>query len=62
MVKKIAGNRQEPLKEKKGNPSEVAATGSAQELNGLLRGRRKNPVSIEEMNAAIVRGALKGNV
>jgi hypothetical protein len=62
MVKKIAGNRPEPLTKKKGKSSEIAATGSVQELNGLLRGRRKKPVSIKEMHAAVVRGALKGNV
>ncbi|HXM69309.1 MAG TPA: hypothetical protein VN911_21465 [Candidatus Acidoferrum sp.] len=59
---KTAGNNRKSLKKGKEVRSIVAATGSVRELNGLLRGRRRKPISIEEMNAAIVRGALKGNV
>jgi looped-hinge helix DNA binding domain, AbrB family len=35
----------------------VPATRSVKELNGLFRGKRSKPVSIEEMNAAIARRA-----
>jgi len=61
MLKKTAGNRREVRKKRKGESSDVAATGSVRELNGLFRGRRRRPVSIEEMNAAIARGAQRGN-
>lgn len=33
----------------------VAATRSIKELKGIFRGRRKKPVSIEEMNRAVAR-------
>ncbi len=33
----------------------VAATRSIKELKGIFRGRRKKPVSIQEMNRAIAR-------
>jgi hypothetical protein len=62
MLKKIAGNRREFLKRKKGESCVVTATGSVQELNGLFRGRRSKPVSIEEMDAAIAKGASRGAI
>ena len=37
----------------------VAATRSVKELKGMFRGRRRKPVSIEEMNAAIAEGASR---
>jgi len=49
------------VKNDKGEFAIVAGTCSVRELNGFFRGRRKKPVSIEEMNAAIARGAQKGN-
>jgi len=39
----------------------VARTGSVRDLNRFLQKRRRKLVSIEEVNAAIVRGALKRN-
>jgi AbrB family looped-hinge helix DNA binding protein len=33
----------------------VAATRSIKELKGIFRGRRKKPVSVEEMNRAVAR-------
>jgi hypothetical protein len=50
------------LNKKKETRSVVAATGSLRELKGILYRKGRKPVSVEEMNAAIVRGALKGNV
>jgi len=35
------------------------ATGSVRDLNGLFRGRVKRPISIEEMNRAIAKGAAR---
>lgn len=37
----------------------VAATRSVKELKGIFRGRRKKPVSIEQMNQAIARHLSK---
>lgn len=37
----------------------VPITGSVQELKGLFKGKRKKPVTIEEMDAAIARGVSK---
>ena len=37
----------------------LPATGSVRELRGLLRDRPKKPVSIEDMNRAIAKGALR---
>lgn len=48
-----AGDRIEFVEVKKGEFAIVAATRSVQELNGLFRGRRSKPVSIEEMNTAV---------
>jgi antitoxin PrlF len=52
-----SGDRIEFVEVEKGQFAIVAATRSVRELNGKYRGRRNNPVSIEEMNAAIARRA-----
>ena len=39
----------------------AARTGSVRDLNGFLQKRRRKLVTIEEVNAAIVRGAFKRN-
>jgi len=54
-----AGDRVIYVEAEKGRFSIVAATGSVRELDGLLRGRVKKPVSIEEMNRAIAKGAAR---
>ena len=54
-----AGDRIEFVETERGQFSIVAATRSVRELDGLFRGRRKDPVTIEEMNAAIAKGASK---
>jgi hypothetical protein len=59
MAKKAARNRSELLKEKKEAPSDVAATDSVRELNGILYRKGRKPVSIEEMDAAIAKGASR---
>jgi hypothetical protein len=43
----------------KGHFEIMAATRSLKELNGLFKGRRKKPVTIEEMDEAIARGASR---
>lgn len=53
-------NRIESTKDEFGELATVAGTHSVRELNGLFRNRRSKPVSIEEMDAAIARGAQKG--
>ena len=37
----------------------VPATGSIRDLKGLFRGRRAKPVSLEEMDRAIAKGASR---
>jgi antitoxin PrlF len=54
-----AGDRIEFVEVKKGQFAIVAATRSVRELNGLFKGRRSKPVSIEEMNAAIAKRASR---
>ncbi len=54
-----AGDRIEFVEVGKGEFNIVAATHSVKELKGLFRGRRRKPVSIEEMNAAIAEGAAR---
>ena len=51
--------RVELLKKKKGESCIVAATGSVRELNGMLYRKGRKPVSIEEMDAAIAKGASR---
>lgn len=52
-----AGDRVEFVEVGKGEFNIVAATRSVKELKGMLRVRRRKPVSIEEMNRAIARRA-----
>jgi antitoxin PrlF len=54
-----AGDRIEFVELEKGHFEIMAATRSLKELNGLFKGRRKKPVTIEEMDEAIVRGASR---
>ncbi len=54
-----AGDRLEFVELGKGQFAIVPATRSVRELNGLFRGRRSKPVSIEEMNQAIIRRASR---
>jgi antitoxin PrlF len=56
-LKLKAGDRVEFVERQKGDFSIVAATHSVQELKGLYYDKRRKPVSIEEMNAAIARRA-----
>ncbi len=53
------GDRVEFVETGKRAFSIVPATGSVQELKGLFRGRRNKPVSIEEMDRAIAKGASR---
>ena len=55
----VAGDRIEFVEVEKGQFAIVAATRSVKELNGLFRDRRRKPVSIEEMNAAIRKRASR---
>ena len=48
-----SGDRVEFVEREKGRFEVIPATRSIRELKGLFKGRRKKPVSIEEMNAAI---------
>lgn len=52
-----AGDRIEFVDIGQGQFAIMAATRSVKELKGIFRGRRKKPVSIEEMNRAIARRA-----
>jgi antitoxin PrlF len=51
------GDRVEFVELEKGKFAIVAATRSVKDLKGVFRGKRRKPVSIEEMNAAIARRA-----
>jgi len=51
------GDRVEFIEQANGQFAIVAATRSVRELNGMFRRKRTKPISIEEMNAAIARGA-----
>ena len=53
-----AGDRVEFVKLEEGKFAIVAATRSVHELKGMIR-KRKKPVTIEEMNAAIAWGAAR---
>jgi hypothetical protein len=59
MSKKNTENRRELLKKKKVESSDVAATTSVRELSGMLYRKGRKPVSIEEMDAAIAKGASR---
>jgi antitoxin PrlF len=54
-----AGDRIEFVEVEKGEFNIVAASRSVRELNGMLYRKGKKPVSIEEMNAAIAKGAAR---
>jgi antitoxin PrlF len=54
-----AGDRIEFVETERGQFSIIAATRSVKELKGLFRGRRRKPVTIEEMNAAIAKAASR---
>lgn len=54
-----SGDRVEFVEIAKNQFAIIPATGSVRELNGLFRNRRKKPATIEDMNRAIVRGALR---
>jgi len=54
-----AGDRIEFVEVGKGEFNIVAATRSVKELNGMLYRKGRKPVSIEEMNAAIAKGASR---
>jgi antitoxin PrlF len=54
-----AGDRIEFVEVGKGEFNIVAATRSVRELNGMLHRKGRKPVSIEEMNAAIAKGASR---
>jgi antitoxin PrlF len=54
-----AGDRIEFVEIEKGQFAIVAATRSVHELNGLFKRKGRKPVSIEEMNAAIAKGASR---
>ena len=56
-----AGDRIEFVEVAKGQFAIVAATRSVRELKGLFQDRRRKPVSIEEMNAAIARRAARSH-
>jgi antitoxin PrlF len=49
------GDRIEFVELGKGQFAIIAATRSVKELKGLFRGRRRRPLSIQEMNRAIAR-------
>jgi len=54
-----AGDRIEFVQVGKGEFNIVAATRSVRELSGILRRKGRKPISIEEMNAAIAKGAAR---
>ena len=51
------GDRVEFVELEKGQFVMIPANRSVRELDGMFKGRKKKPVSIEEMNAAIARRA-----
>jgi antitoxin PrlF len=53
------GDRVQFVETREGEFSIVPATGSVRELKGLFRGRRPKPVSLEEMDRAIAKGASR---
>lgn len=54
-----AGDRIEFVEIDKGKFAIVAATRSIRELKGMFHDKRRKPVSIDEMNAAIARRAAE---
>ena len=59
MLKKTTGNRRELGKKKKGEFQSTAAAISVRDLNGILYRKGRKSVSIEEMDAAIAKGACR---
>jgi AbrB family looped-hinge helix DNA binding protein len=57
-----AGDRIEFIEIEKGQFAIIAATRSVRELNGLFHRKGRKPVSIEEMNAAIAKGASRSRL
>jgi len=53
------GTRVDLVEFEKGQFTMIPITGSVQALKGLFKGKRKKPATIEEMDAAIARGASK---
>lgn len=54
-----SGDRVEFVEFEKGRFVVIPATRSVKELKGLFKGRRRKPVSIEEMNAGIRKRAAE---
>lgn len=54
-----AGDRVEFVEIEKGTFAIVPATRSVRELKGMFHDKRRKPVSVEEMNAAIARRAIE---
>jgi antitoxin PrlF len=54
-----AGDRIEFVRVGKGEFNIVAATRSVRELSGMLYRKGRKPISIDEMNAAIAKGASR---
>jgi len=54
-----AGDRIEFVRVGKGEFNIVAATRSVRELSGMLYRKGRKPLSIDEMNAAIAKGASR---
>lgn len=54
-----SGDRVEFVEIAKNQFAIIPAKGSVRELRGLFRGQLKKPVSIEDMNRAIARGASR---
>jgi len=53
------GDRVEFVEVKKGEFAIVPLTRSLRELNGMFKGRRSRPATIEEMDAAIAKGSAR---
>jgi AbrB family looped-hinge helix DNA binding protein len=53
------GTRIDFVEFEKGQFTMIPLTGSVQELKGMFKGKRKKPITIEEIDAAIARGAAK---
>jgi len=58
-LKKSPRKRTESAKKETAQLEILAGTLSVRELNGMLRRKRRKPVSIEEMDAAIAKGAAR---
>ena len=54
-----SGDRLEFIETEKGQFAIIPATGSVRELKGFLRTRRTKPVSLEQMDRAIAKGAAR---